>query len=188
MILATAVNDDRPPAGTRAIHLPPSGAAIERIESPHSRAGPIDEKTWNVEKIRGRKRSGFGGRCKERDEISIPGGGRCWWVGEREPTGAQEARKRTTGTPFPFAATISNSGGNVRIYNWWHVMGFSPRPSPPTPRETRPQIYFPRPLFHTLPTLSNRSEKPVPPSPRLSFSSPGGEEGGRGKCISPLVP
>lgn len=43
---------------------------------------------------------------------------------------------------------------------------------PPFHAQTRPKIYFPRPLFHTLPTLSNRLEKP----PRLSFSLPGGEE------------
>lgn len=126
---------------------------------------------------RGRERVS---RLARRDEISIP----------REAVLEDGARKkpkegcsdRGARTRFRSPPLFQTPAENVRIYNWWHVMGF-----PPSATERRPKIYFSRPLFH------GPSEKAFSTSGgklwRCFGSSSGATFFGRqvvrtGKCIS----
>lgn len=94
-----------------------------------------------VERGRGRERVS---RLARRDEISIP----------REAVLEDGARKkpkegcsdRGARTHFRSPPLFQTPAENVRIYNWWHVMGF-----PLSTTERRPKIYFSRPLFHGPP-------------------------------------
>lgn len=102
-----------------------------------------------------------------------------WRRCSKVENGYARSRKRVqwqrTANSLPFTTTISNCDGNVRIYNWWHVMGFSPA-KPGQRFISRGRFFIHCRRFPTGRKVS---------APRLSFVARW--RGGRRKCISPLL-